>query len=74
MTGVQTCALPISLALLVPQGMPSLREARVSRIYEIKGPLSANQVQQATKDLLCDAADKAIQLLRIERSGGKPHS
>ncbi len=44
-----------ALALLQSQGLSSLKEARVSRLYEIKGPISANQVQQAAKDLLCDA-------------------
>jgi len=44
-----------ALALLAAQGLSSLKEARVARLYEIKGPLSANQVLQATKDLLCDA-------------------
>ncbi len=44
-----------ALALLVAQGLSSLKEARVARVYEITGPLSANQVLQATKDLLCDA-------------------
>jgi phosphoribosylformylglycinamidine (FGAM) synthase PurS component len=44
-----------ALALLLGQGLSALKEARVARLYEIKGPLSANQVLQATKDLLCDA-------------------
>jgi phosphoribosylformylglycinamidine (FGAM) synthase PurS component len=44
-----------ALALLHGQGLSSLREARVSRLFEIKGPLSANQALQAAKDLLCDA-------------------
>jgi phosphoribosylformylglycinamidine (FGAM) synthase PurS component len=44
-----------ALALLAGQGLSSLKEARVARLYEIKGPISANQVLQATKDLLCDA-------------------
>lgn len=43
-----------ALALLHAQGLTSLREARVSRLYEVKGPISANQVLQAAKDLLCD--------------------
>ena len=45
----------LALGLLRAQGLTSLIEARVSRLYEIKGPISANQVLQATKDLLCDA-------------------
>ena len=44
-----------ALSLLRGQGLASLIGARVSRLYEIKGPISANQVLQATKDLLCDA-------------------
>jgi len=44
-----------ALTLLRAQGLTSLIEARVARLYEIKGPISANQVLQATKDLLCDA-------------------
>jgi phosphoribosylformylglycinamidine (FGAM) synthase PurS component len=44
-----------ALALLRAQGLTSLIDARVARLYEIKGPLSGNQVLQATKDLLCDA-------------------
>jgi phosphoribosylformylglycinamidine (FGAM) synthase PurS component len=43
-----------ALALLQAQSLPSLKDARVSRLYEIKGPITANQVQQAAKDLLCD--------------------
>lgn len=43
-----------ALALLQAQGLSSLREARVSRVYEIKGPVTANQALQAAKDLLCD--------------------
>lgn len=44
-----------ALSLLRAQGLTSLIETRVARLYEIKGPISANQVLQATKDLLCDA-------------------
>lgn len=44
-----------ALSLLRAQGLTSLIEARVSRLYEIKGPISANQVLQTAKDLLCDA-------------------
>ena len=43
--------------------MPSLREARVSRVYEVKGPISAGQVLQATKDLLCDAVTQEYRVL-----------
>ena len=44
-----------ALTLLRHQGLTQLIETRVSRLYEIKGPISSNQVLQATKDLLCDA-------------------
>jgi phosphoribosylformylglycinamidine (FGAM) synthase PurS component len=44
-----------ALSLLRAQGLASMIGARVARLYEIKGPISANQVLQATKDLLCDA-------------------
>lgn len=43
-----------ALQLLQAQGLSSIKEARVSRLYRIQGPITANQVQQATKDLLCD--------------------
>ena len=43
-----------ALALLQAQGLSSLREARLSRLYEIKGALTANQAQQAARDLLSD--------------------
>jgi len=43
-----------ALALLLAQSQPSLRDARVSRVYRINGPITANQVQQVAKDLLCD--------------------
>jgi phosphoribosylformylglycinamidine (FGAM) synthase PurS component len=44
-----------ALSLLQSQSLPSLKEARVSRLYRIQGPITANQVQQAAKDLLCDS-------------------
>jgi phosphoribosylformylglycinamidine (FGAM) synthase PurS component len=52
-----------ALALLQAQGLPALREARVSRVYEIKGPLSATQALQAAKDLLCDAVTQEHRVL-----------
>ena len=52
-----------ALALLHGQGLSSLREARVSRLYEIKGPISANQAQQAAKDLLCDAVTQEFRVV-----------
>jgi phosphoribosylformylglycinamidine (FGAM) synthase PurS component len=44
-----------ALALLQGQGLNALRDARVSRLFEITGPITANQALQAAKDLLCDA-------------------
>jgi phosphoribosylformylglycinamidine (FGAM) synthase PurS component len=52
-----------ALPLLRAQGLTSLIEARVARVYEIKGALSANQVLQATKDLLCDAVTQEFRVL-----------
>jgi len=52
-----------ALALLQAQGLMALKEARVSRVFEIKGPLSANQVLQAAKDLLCDAVTQEHRVL-----------
>ena len=52
-----------ALALLQAQGMTALKEARVSRLYEIAGPLSANQVLQAAKDLLCDAVTQELRVI-----------
>ena len=43
-----------ALSLLHGQGLSAIKEARACRLYEIKGPLNANQVLQAAKDLLCD--------------------
>ena len=44
-----------ALALLHAQGQTALKDARVSRLYEISGPVSATQAQQTAKELLCDA-------------------
>lgn len=52
-----------ALSLLRSQGLTSLIEGRVSRLYEIKGPISANQVLQATKDLLCDAVTQEFRVI-----------
>lgn len=52
-----------ALALLHAQGLSALREARVSRLFEITGPITANQVQQAAKDLLCDAVTQEHRVL-----------
>ncbi len=43
-----------ALQLLQAEGLSSLKEARVSRLYRIQGPITATQVQQAARDLLCD--------------------
>ena len=53
-----------ALALLQAQGLGALKEARVSRLFEIKGPISANQVQQAAKDLLCDAITQEFRVVQ----------
>jgi phosphoribosylformylglycinamidine (FGAM) synthase PurS component len=52
-----------ALALLHGQSLSALKEARVSRLYEIKGPLSANQVLQITKDLLCDGVTQEYRVI-----------
>jgi phosphoribosylformylglycinamidine (FGAM) synthase PurS component len=52
-----------ALALLQAQGLSALKESRVSRLFEIKGPISANQVLQATKDLLCDAVTQEFRVV-----------
>lgn len=52
-----------ALSLLRAQGLTSLIETRVSRLYEIKGPITANQALQAAKDLLCDAVTQEHRVL-----------
>jgi len=52
-----------ALGLLHGQGLSSLKEVRVSRLYELKGPISSNQVQQAAKDLLCDGVTQEYRIL-----------
>mgnify|MGYP001619113391 CR=1 FL=1 len=44
-----------ALALLREQGLASLKDVRVGRLYEITGPFTANQTHQIAKDLLSDA-------------------
>lgn len=56
-------------SLLREQGLTALKEARVSRLYELKGPISANQAQQAAKDLLCDPV---TQEFRMVTTGAAP--
>ncbi len=58
-----------ALALLKEQGLSSLKEIRTGRLYEITGGLTANQAQQAGKDLLCDAV---TQEFRVVPSGAAP--
>ncbi len=43
-----------ALALLRGQGLTAIREVRVGRLYELKGPVTANHAQQAGRDLLGD--------------------
>jgi phosphoribosylformylglycinamidine (FGAM) synthase PurS component len=44
-----------ALALLRGQpGMNAIREVRVGRLYELKGPVTANHAQQAARELLGD--------------------
>ena len=52
-----------ALALLQAQGLSALKESRVSRLFEIKGPLSANQALQAAKDLLCDPVTQEFRVI-----------
>lgn len=52
-----------ALTLLHGQGLSSIKEARVSRLYEIKGPLSANQALLAAKDILCDPVTQEHKLI-----------
>ena len=52
-----------ALMLLQGSGLGSIKETRVCRLYEIKGPLSGNQVQQAAKDLLCDGVTQEFRVL-----------
>jgi phosphoribosylformylglycinamidine (FGAM) synthase PurS component len=43
-----------ALGLLHSLGVNTAKEVRASRVYELKGPLTAAQVQQAARELLCD--------------------
>lgn len=52
-----------ALALLREQGLSSLKEVRMGRLYEISGTLSANQAHQAGKELLCDAVTQEFRLV-----------
>jgi phosphoribosylformylglycinamidine (FGAM) synthase PurS component len=52
-----------ALALLQEAGAAALKEVRVARLYEIRGPLSPNQAQQAAKDLLSDPVTQEVRLV-----------
>ncbi len=52
-----------ALALLREQGLSSLKEVRTGRLYAIEGALTANQAQQAGKDLLCDAVTQEFRMV-----------
>ncbi len=52
-----------ALALLREQGLTSLKEVRLGRLYEISGSFSVNQAHQAGKDLLCDAVTQEFRLV-----------
>lgn len=52
-----------AMALLRAQGLSSITEVRMGRIYEISGALTANQAHQAGKDLLCDAVTQEFRLV-----------
>lgn len=58
-----------ALALLKEQGLSSLKEVRTGRLYELTGSLTANQAQQAGKDILCDSV---TQELRLVPAGAAP--
>jgi phosphoribosylformylglycinamidine (FGAM) synthase PurS component len=58
-----------ALALLREQGLTSLKDVRTGRLYELSGALTATQVLQAGKDLLCDAV---TQELRMVPAGSVP--
>ncbi|OGR87155.1 MAG: hypothetical protein A3J74_08295 [Elusimicrobia bacterium RIFCSPHIGHO2_02_FULL_57_9] len=52
-----------ALALLNGLGLNTARELRTSKIYEIRGPLNAGQIQLAAKELLCDCVTQEYRLL-----------
>ncbi|MEK7388648.1 MAG: phosphoribosylformylglycinamidine synthase subunit PurS, partial [Elusimicrobiota bacterium] len=52
-----------ALSLLREQGLTSLKDIRVGRLYELTGPLSNNQSQQIGKDILCDAVTQEYRLV-----------
>ena len=52
-----------ALALLREQGLSSLKEVRMGRLYELCGALSASQAYQIGKDLLCDAVTQEFRVV-----------
>jgi phosphoribosylformylglycinamidine (FGAM) synthase PurS component len=52
-----------ALCLLQGLGLNTARELRTSHLYEIRGPLTAAQVQQVARELLCDAVTQEFKLL-----------
>ena len=52
-----------ALALLHGLGVAPAREVRASQLYEIRGAVTATQVQQAAKELLCDPVTQELRVL-----------
>lgn len=52
-----------SMSLLMAQGLPSLKSVRQARLYQIKGRLSATQVQLVAKELLCDPVTQEFRVV-----------
>ncbi len=52
------------LAQLPTLGIAGAREVRVNALYEVRGRLTANQVTQIAKDLLCDPVTQEYRLDR----------
>lgn len=49
-----------AMALLREAGLIGARAVRTSRVYEISGAVNLNQVQQAARELLCDAVTEEL--------------
>ncbi len=52
-----------ALALLQGAGLPAAKEARVRRLYELRGPLNSGHAQQIARELLCDPVTHEFRLL-----------
>ena len=52
-----------AFTLLREQGLSALREVRCGRLYELTGPLTLNQAQQAARDVLCDNVTQEHRLI-----------